>query len=384
MGYPKLLQGARALEIGYRDWVRGLGSGLLTQLALSIESTNALDSLFNCAHIVMGQALANTISSCPMDNSKKATPGIHQTLALTSNAPFAVAHPDLSSSITSLKAIKEAAEGIPQVGRSIEATSDAMILVLETIRKCKGNRDGWRELAEIIQEKNQRVISLLRLYSEAPDKYNDVLEQANKYQNDMKKEIETELEKGSGLQGYWERMKTRGRETILSEINAKKIVGYRERLRDLALSTTEAVGQQMIGKLNKIEKRWEEQVLEKFSWSHKMALKPRPPLVAGFVGRDDILEVMRSTHFGSAPASQTTPRVTVLTGLGGSGKTQIALKFASEFEQKCIHPNNTRNRLEDTRTIPIPYRYRCTHLASKNKAGLARHHGQCGRSFTRL
>ncbi|PVF92082.1 hypothetical protein CPB86DRAFT_239737, partial [Serendipita vermifera] len=147
----------------------------------------------------------------------------------------------------------------------------------------------------------------------------------------MKKETETESEKRSGLEGYWERMKLGGREATLSEINAKKIAGYRERLRDQALSTTEVVGIQIIGKLDKIEKRWEE---EKPSSSRKATFKPRPPLVDGFVGRSDILAAMRTTHFEGTSTRQNTPRLTVLTGLGGSGKTQIALKFASEFEEK--------------------------------------------------
>ncbi|PVF91123.1 hypothetical protein CPB86DRAFT_792264, partial [Serendipita vermifera] len=297
-----------------------------------------------------------------MDKPKKPAFNIRQTLVLTSNPvlgvasptlsaalqPSSLAHPRpsqldradvaLSSSITSLKAIKETAEAIPQVGGPIKATCGVMILVLETVRRCKDNREGWRELAEIMQDKNQRVISLLELYAQAPEKYEDVLEQASKYQrilneiaSDMKKETETESEKVSGLEGYWERMKVRGRETALSEINAKKIAGYRERLRDQAHSTTEVVGIQIIGKLDKIEKRWED---EKPSSSRKAIFKPRPPLVGGFVGRNDILEAMRTTHFEATSTRQNTPRVTVLTGLGGFGKTQIALKFASEFEEK--------------------------------------------------
>jgi hypothetical protein len=60
--------------------------------------------------------------------------------------------------------------------------------------------------------------------------------------------------------------------------------------------------------------------------------KPRPPLVKGFVGRKDILDKMRHTHFEDTYYHA--QRVTVLTGLGGSGKTQIALKFAADFEKR--------------------------------------------------
>jgi len=68
----------------------------------------------------------------------------------------------------------------------------------------------------------------------------------------------------------------------------------------------------------------------------EVTLKPRPSVVPTFVGREDILEAMRQTHFGDRPAGSGLPAITVLTGLGGSGKTQIALKFAVYFEERCV------------------------------------------------
>jgi Holliday junction resolvasome RuvABC ATP-dependent DNA helicase subunit len=70
------------------------------------------------------------------------------------------------------------------------------------------------------------------------------------------------------------------------------------------------------------------------SSSEKVMFKPRPPLVDGFLGRADIVEAMRHTHFEDLSSRRNMPKITVLTGLGGSGKTQIALKFASEFEER--------------------------------------------------
>jgi Holliday junction resolvasome RuvABC ATP-dependent DNA helicase subunit len=66
----------------------------------------------------------------------------------------------------------------------------------------------------------------------------------------------------------------------------------------------------------------------------EIALKPRPSLVQNFVGRRDILDAMHCTHITSRSADLTTPAITVLSGLGGSGKTQTALKFALEFETR--------------------------------------------------
>jgi signal recognition particle GTPase len=67
----------------------------------------------------------------------------------------------------------------------------------------------------------------------------------------------------------------------------------------------------------------------------EITMKPRPSLVDNFVGREDILHALRTTHFGSRSLELNKPAVSVLMGLGGSGKTQIALKFALEYERRC-------------------------------------------------
>ena len=66
----------------------------------------------------------------------------------------------------------------------------------------------------------------------------------------------------------------------------------------------------------------------------EIALKPRPSLVKNFVGREDILGAMRRTHLTERSMKSQGPAITVLSGLGGAGKTQTALKFALEFEEK--------------------------------------------------
>ena len=78
----------------------------------------------------------------------------------------------------------------------------------------------------------------------------------------------------------------------------------------------------------------------------EIALKPRPSLVQNFIGRRDILDAMHRTNITSRSADLTTPAITVLSGLGGSGKTQTALKFALEFETRYAlqswHETNTK------------------------------------------
>jgi Mrp family chromosome partitioning ATPase len=65
-----------------------------------------------------------------------------------------------------------------------------------------------------------------------------------------------------------------------------------------------------------------------------VALKPRPSLVDNFVGREDVLRAMYQTHLTERSKNSKKSAITVLSGLGGAGKTQTALKFALEFEEK--------------------------------------------------
>jgi Mrp family chromosome partitioning ATPase len=66
----------------------------------------------------------------------------------------------------------------------------------------------------------------------------------------------------------------------------------------------------------------------------EIVLKPRPSLVDNFVGREDVLDAMRRTHLTERSTIGKKSAITVLSGLGGAGKTQTALKFALHFEEK--------------------------------------------------
>jgi signal recognition particle GTPase len=68
----------------------------------------------------------------------------------------------------------------------------------------------------------------------------------------------------------------------------------------------------------------------------EIALKPRPSLVDNFIGRRDVLEAMHQAHLANRPTNSKKSVISVLYGLGGAGKTQTALKFALEFEEKCV------------------------------------------------
>jgi Holliday junction resolvasome RuvABC ATP-dependent DNA helicase subunit len=64
--------------------------------------------------------------------------------------------------------------------------------------------------------------------------------------------------------------------------------------------------------------------------------RQRPAVVSFFVGRQDILDHLHETHISNPKPQGDHPIISVLTGLGGSGKTQIALRFAKQFETRYL------------------------------------------------
>ncbi|PVF92431.1 TPR-like protein [Serendipita vermifera] len=66
--------------------------------------------------------------------------------------------------------------------------------------------------------------------------------------------------------------------------------------------------------------------------SIEVKYRERPGVVPFFVGRHDILEHLHKDHIHNPNAEKDQPIISVLTGLGGSGKTQTALQFAKQFE----------------------------------------------------
>lgn len=56
-----------------------------------------------------------------------------------------------------------------------------------------------------------------------------------------------------------------------------------------------------------------------------------PPPSRAFTGREDILNQMRDYFFDASPLER---HLFVLCGLGGAGKTQLALKFMQMHKEK--------------------------------------------------
>lgn len=69
-----------------------------------------------------------------------------------------------------------------------------------------------------------------------------------------------------------------------------------------------------------------------FSVQHH--LKPRPSLSPNFVPRNGIMERMYADLLNDTSDAVKRLRVGVLTGPGGAGKTQLAVKFVMDFEDR--------------------------------------------------
>ncbi|KAG8809817.1 hypothetical protein FRC17_003232 [Serendipita sp. 399] len=257
----------------------------------------------------------------------------------------------LDLSIAGFKTLKEAAEVIPVAGAALKATCGIMISILQLAKRCKENREGWEKLAVITMEKNDSITSLIKLYAKAPAQYPSAERQANEYQRilnnittDIKNQTQKKSEASQGLELYWSKIRLTGSEAMMANITVEKIASYQEQLQsisfdvmektmiDHALATTQAF-HETTQALHGIQATLTEKPGRK---AKAVVLKPRPRVVEGFVGREDILASMCETHFdGEAPPGHRDGSiVTVLTAMGGSGKTQIAVKFASIFEDR--------------------------------------------------
>ncbi|KAG8802011.1 hypothetical protein FRC17_006509, partial [Serendipita sp. 399] len=251
----------------------------------------------------------------------------------------------LDVSIVGLQMLEKAAGVIPIAGAGLRASCGVMVLILQL--RCKDNRDGWGRLADIVREKSDSILVLVELYAKAPSEYPSAERHVKEYQRildeiatDIKKETQRRSEASQGLQTYWSRMQMTGREAALANIDSEKITSYKDQLRTVTFDVIEktVIHQALITTqinivVNDIKEILMEQPNRKSTTS---VLKPRPRMVEDFVGREDILASMCATHFDTDKAScrRNGPIITVLTAMGGSGKTQIALKFASMFEER--------------------------------------------------
>ena len=75
-------------------------------------------------------------------------------------------------------------------------------------------------------------------------------------------------------------------------------------------------------------------------------MKYQPLSSSLFTGRDDLLNALEDFFTDQGPG-QHLRREYLLFGMGGAGKTQIALKFAESYQQKQVHMDSSYVRITD-------------------------------------
>ncbi|PVF93948.1 hypothetical protein CPB86DRAFT_741455 [Serendipita vermifera] len=127
---------------------------------------------------------------------------------------------------------------------------------------------------------------------------------------------------------------------IYYRFNANSYAHFNELVGSTTRATTKAfldkasTNQRMDQAISSIRERKEGKILNDINSIPiiEMKYRQRPGVVPFFVGRQDILGHLHRNHRENPRHEGDYPTVSVLTGLGGSGKTQIALQFARQFE----------------------------------------------------
>ncbi|PVF95584.1 TPR-like protein [Serendipita vermifera] len=166
----------------------------------------------------------------------------------------------------------------------------------------------------------------------------------NSQMNDILKRLSADTER------VHEEMQERLKElAIYFRFNVERGVGPETNL-SLVQSYTQSyleegtVSQKLDEAVKTVQSRTAVKRLQEISNSVQMVTikyKPRPSVVPFFIGRRDILDNLRKDHLSdekARPESAALPLISVLSGLGGSGKTQISLQFASEYEASHSEP----------------------------------------------
>ncbi|KAJ6583089.1 hypothetical protein DFH09DRAFT_280467 [Mycena vulgaris] len=219
----------------------------------------------------------------------------------------------LAGSLTTAKVIAAGAECIPFP--YVKGVFGTVVLILETVEKVKRNRDGLKELCEDIVE----VIGIVqdRLSSHADTTAVEFRRLCEKLEGVLEDVLQLIKKSPAGARGLGGRFK----EVMKLGSTADEIAGYRMRIQKLqsnfmlmtAIDTNLQVHKVFsTGRLPDLSEIQATQTITKY-----------PPASRIFHGRQNILDKMHQ-FFTQGLDEQ---YIFLLHGLGGAGKTQIALKF---------------------------------------------------------
>ncbi|PVF90753.1 hypothetical protein CPB86DRAFT_593275, partial [Serendipita vermifera] len=117
-------------------------------------------------------------------------------------------------------------------------------------------------------------------------------------------------------------------------IPVKNSIGQTTRAQTTTYLEEATTDQKMDGAVNSVKERKGVKSLKDLNSISTVGVKyrQRPGVAPFFVGRQDILDHLHETNLRKPSPEDDHPVISVLTGLGGSGKTQIALRFAKDLE----------------------------------------------------
>ncbi|KAJ7433393.1 hypothetical protein FB451DRAFT_1380355 [Mycena latifolia] len=224
----------------------------------------------------------------------------------------------LANSLTTAKTVAAAAESLPFP--YVKGVFGTVVIILETMEKIKKNREDLKELCENIMEIIKIIQDQLSSHGDtAAVKFKGLCEDLQGVLQGVLKAVDEMQIKPQGFSG-------RFKEVMKLSSTADQISGYRTRIQELRLNFLLMAA---IDTNLQVHKGLSAPTLTPTQTPQHVNNCPPPSRI--FHGRQSILEKMHQ-YFTDSPGNQ---HIFLLHGLGGVGKTQIALKFirksASQF-----------------------------------------------------
>ncbi|KAJ7018261.1 hypothetical protein C8F04DRAFT_1328470 [Mycena alexandri] len=224
----------------------------------------------------------------------------------------------LAPAILTARTITAAAECAPFP--YIKGVSGTVLILLETVQKVKKNREDFKELCnsttEIVMILYHQIVAHGNTVAV---KFKDLCEELESYLAAVILAIQNLQDQSKGFRG-------RVKEFVKSSSITDEITGYQQKIQGLC-SKLQATLLVNVDTNLKVDEIYAAVTAPGFTVVTAVeSINNCPPPSRNFQGRQTILEKMHQ-FFGTGSGKQL---IYVLHGLGGAGKTQIALKFIQE------------------------------------------------------
>ncbi|KAJ7106915.1 hypothetical protein C8R44DRAFT_987105 [Mycena epipterygia] len=222
----------------------------------------------------------------------------------------------LTNSLLTAKIITAAADSVPLP--YVKGVFGTVVVLLETVEKLKKNRDNLKELCEDII----KIIKVVQGLSDQPDtpasEFKIQCDEFESFLQVILAAVNKMQTKPKGLRGHLKEIVKLGSMT-------DTISGYRSKMQELRLNFVLLNTTDTNLRLRKVQKSFVAMTFNSVPQAAEIT-NTCPPPSRIFKGRRAILDGMHQ-YFSQPTGKQ---HIYLLYGLGGAGKTQIALKFIEE------------------------------------------------------